>query len=412
MNILSNILSFLILTCINNRLLKKRFYDKRIDIIVFILTIIILTLINGFTISILSTLTITISYALYTFVIYTGSLKKVLIILFSFMMINAVSEIFSANIMNWLLNINSISDMYTYQYVFAILLANLISFLFSLLFMKIMQFTHWKYLPKFSYLLIVLPITTLLLILNLNNYFSLFKDNYFLIFIFLGLIFSNLVTIFVFVKVLEYIQIEKELIKVKAEKNVSDIRYTVLNTLYNSNFNFIHDTIRKLFKLENLLTDELNNDFKRELLSINNYMLKELNIINSNSTLIGSILNYKLDEIIESNIDFKSVIEYNDFSFLDVYDQRQIFSILLELGIKHCTFTNKLEKNLILKTKELDTHIVIQLLMTHSDFHKTTEFTQGYKTLKNIVTSYSGDISFQESYSEDVDSLVIVFSIL
>lgn len=403
--IISNTISFSILTYIGLGLLKKRNIHKHYFVFFYIIFSLFTTLCTYISISSVSTLILTISYLLYLITLFHGSLKRFALIFLYFISASAVAEITAANLVNLMFTLGP-EDINTARYTVAIIISGVLSFTMSKLFVDIFKSYDLKILPKYTYLILILPITTMALILDVQMYFDIIKYNVIFIFVLLGLLISNYITISVFLKFANATKAEKELLKVKKENELSNAKYELLNNQFNTNYYFLHDTVRSLMKLIN---SNLNNsDIKKELYDLINKLVKGLNIINTNSTIVSPILNYKLSEILENKIDLKTVIEHNDFTFIDTYTQRELFSILLNMAIEQCKNLKSENRLVILKTKKIGQQVIIQLLFTHSEFSNYTR--QLYIKLEKNVKLAKGTLSYHPLYfNNENDSLIIVF---
>lgn len=401
---ISNTLSLLILTYLGKHFLKLRFKEKYITVFILIFLSFFITLINGINISILSTITITIAFCFYLIVIFVGNFKKYLILFLFFISSHAISEVLSANLMNLIFNLSP-NDIYTFKYTFAIIMSSSLSFFMSFLFIKFFKSYHSNQLPNYVCLIFVLPITTMLLILNISDYFDILKSNTILFFILIGLILSNLITIYIFIKFANAAYAENELLKAKKEKELSDIKYNFLNEQFSNNYSFLHNTVTSLMKLVD--RDDDTQKIKEKIADVNSRLLYQLNIINSNSSTISPLLNNKSLEIVENEIDFKSVIEYNDFTFIDVYSQRKIFSLLLDIAILQCIKVPKEKRLILLKTKKIGQQLIIQGIFAHADTDNIVD--HKLEELESIVKQVKGDFFFKMNLYSSNDSILIYF---
>lgn len=408
---IANGISFLLLSYLGKHLLEVRFSSKKFHFTSIIIFVLVLTLINGVDkVTIKNTLILTIGYFLFLILNYKSSLVKITIVLVAYIIFYAVGEIIIASLLNTLTGLNSFSSRSSLLFTTAIILVGALTYLLSKLLIKIIKFSYWKKLPKYTYLITILPITTMLLILNINDYFYLLRKNLILILILIGLLISNIIIIFIFLKTINYLEIKNELTIIKEQKRYTELRYQILDQQFKTNYTFMHDTIRSLIKIENLI-DRDTEEFKDELSKLNTKMIRGLNIVNSNSSVISPIINFRLKDMLKSNIDFKSVIEYTDFYFIDIYDLRCMFDILLDYGIIQCNNTNNEEKIMILKTKQLEKQIVIQLLYSSKNGTNTTYDSQNLENLSHIVEKYSGLMSCESLDNEaDIESLIIIFN--
>lgn len=198
--LISNAISFSLLTYLGNNLLESREMSNYKRILVYLVFVTSLTLLNGEIVNLYNTLNLTIGYLLYLLCMYKSKIQKILIVLFSFILFIAIGEVLAASISNLFLGLNSLSNISTFQYTLAILLSETIIFLFLFLYIRLIKFSYWEDLPKYAYLIIILPITTVLLLVNIQDYFYLLRNNILLVLILIGLLVSNFVVVFVFLR--------------------------------------------------------------------------------------------------------------------------------------------------------------------------------------------------------------------
>lgn len=90
---------------------------------------------------------------------------------------------------------------------------------------------------------------------------------------------------------------------------------------------------------------------------------KRFNSIYTNSLALNYAVNSKLDELEKNEIHFISTIKYNDFSFLTLELQTEIFSKLLDYGIILNQSVPKKERNIIIKSQKIGQQIIISSLI-------------------------------------------------
>lgn len=397
--ILSYSLSLLTLTYLGNSLLKKRYHYRLVQSMIFIFCVFCFFLVlflYGVEISSYKTYIITVSCLVYLLWVYKDQTIKKLIIFIFFILDDFVSEVLSTICLLLTSVLNEKSTINSFHYTVAVFVS--FFFLLSLanVLIKLIKILNWEHIPKYIYIIFILPLSTISLIFCLHNYLYFIINDYIFIIILLGLIVSNYITIYLFLKIVNGIKKMKDLDKIKNEKKLLDLKYDIINNQYNSSFYFMHDLIREFMKAEKYLNHNDYETFKSEMIKINRKMLKEFNMINSNSIIISPLLNYNRNDFVENNIEFKAVIEYNDFSFLNTYTQCTLFNMLLDLSINQCKKVIDNDRIIILKTKKLQNNVVIQVIFTHNQPSK--ELTSSLVELENLLKKYNSKVSFNMLY--------------
>lgn len=338
----------------------------------------------------------TLLYLIFVFTLFKGTLIKKLFVIIPFILSISISEIISANLMNYLFNLQQ-QQVNNFAYVIAIILSNILTFIQIMVYIKVIKVDNNLNLPKYAWSVFILPISTLLLLLNFTDYFGLFKSNFLIGVIIIGLFISNLTTIIIFFKVIDSINLENNMRSVKMQLNL-------LNSQYNANFNFLHDTIRRLMNFSDLLSNKDFQQLESQITSLNMDLLQKLNIISSNSLLISSMINYRLSEINEYNINIKTVFEFNDYTFLSIDEQNDLFTQLLDIAINSCIKSENTNKNIIIKSKRLDNQIILQVIFTTSSYDKSDSI---YKKLCQLVKKIKGRISIEKF--DNLSTSIIIF---
>ena len=399
--IFSNILIFINLTYFSLLITDYRFSKKYLIVIFSIIGILLLSFENYPFNFLYGTLIMIIYYTFFIFLLFTGDMKKKILIITFFLLIATICEVLSANIINLLFGLKA-SDLNTFLYTITILLSNILTFVLLKIISKFFNLINDNNMPNSILIILALPISTLLLLINVTDYFSTFRNNILSAFIILGLLISNLVTIFIFLDVIKTINLENELKKRK-------MKYDVLQSLYNNNFNFLHEMISKLMQFRDLLSNKNYDELSTQIELLNFKLIKGFNIINSNSIVINSLLNLYISELEDNNINLKTVIEYNDFTFIDLETQTEIFSLIFDISIASCIKSNEKRRQIILKTKKIDFQIAIQCIYTCDSILGLYDDPIVKKLIK-ILKINSGAVYFDENDSNKYCYLTIVFT--
>lgn len=399
--IFSNLLIFINLIYFSLSITDYRF-SKKYFIVIFSLIGILLLSFENYPFNFLyGTFVMIIYYIFFVFLLFTGSMKKKILIITFFLLIAIICEILSANIINLLFGLKA-SDLNTFLYTMTVLLSNILTFILLKIVSKFFILIDDNNLPDNILIILALPISTLLLLINITDYFSTFRNNILNAFIILGLLISNLVTIFIFLDVIKTINLENELKKRK-------MKYDVLQSLYNNNFNFLHEMISKLMQFRDLLSNEHYDELNTQIELLNFKLIKGFNIINSNSIVINSLLNLYISKLEDNDINLKTVIEYNDFTFINLETQTEIFSLIFDISIASCIKSNEKRRQIILKTKKMGFQIAIQCIYTCDSIIGLYDDPIVNKLIEILKINY-GTVSFDENDNNKYCYLTIIFA--
>lgn len=392
--------NFLILTNLElfaKKCLRKKYQDKRVTVFIFIIGVSLLSFMNYPNEKILGFAIMTIFYIFYVFTLFQGELYKKILMLLLFSIVVSFSEIVTANLMNKLFELN-LDKINTSLYSFALLFSNILTFIILYFFSNILKNISTVNYSRLMWLSFVLPFTTIILLLNIPDYFETFRSNNALFIIMIGLLISNVFFLYTLLKETQRKLLDKEMEKVKSENSL-------LQFQYNTSFVFLHDTIRELIKLDNLIEAQEYVKVREKILSLNKSLIKYFNIINTNSSMISALLNHNIQTILDNNISVHTVIEFNDFSFLTLNDQQNLFSELLYIAIKSCTDNCLGNPNIIIKTKKVHNNGIIKVSFSCEDRNNINT-----DKIKQLVEKYNGVLIFNFDHQEKFNYANILIS--
>ena len=295
-------------------------------------------------------------YFLFVIILYNGKLLSKLVLTIAFIMVASISEVIVANMFNLLFELQA-SDLNTVLYALALITSSILTFLVLNVITQWIQLQKYAKLPKTTWLIFVLPITTFLFILNISDYFETFRTNAMIAPIIFGLLVANLISIYIFFQTIHSMNLKNEIKSMQ-------IKYDTINSLYQNNFNFLHDTIWKLNDMYKKVQKEEYDHLDKDIEELSELALKKFNIINTNSSIVSSVLNYRLEDITNHDIQVKTDLLYNDYSFLPMQAQNDLFSLLVNLAIDSCIFTSIPNKIVVLKSEKIHTNVVLKCVFT------------------------------------------------
>lgn len=405
--IISNFLSLFILYYIGIKTNSKKF-KHYVNFIIIISLSFFLAFVNiKISISIFNSLLVMFCHFIFYLICFKANHFIKIFNVLSFIVFQVISEAFVTNIIS-MFSHNSIILDNNHLLLTAILSSAVCCFFLSFLFVNFTRNYKQIISSKFSILIFILPITTIILLLNLSNYF---EFNPILLFIYFGLIISNFITIYVYIKNLEYIKKENEKKLIEIENKSLRTKYELLNSQFNANFNFIHDLINKLSQSEEQIKNKEYDLIESSIKEINRSLTKEFNIIYTNSRTIGFVLNSRLETLINNNIEVKTSIQFNDFTFIDDLNQIDIYEKSLDFAIESCLNSNQKEKIIVLDTFEKNNLLFIKILFNKKHSIDEIKLNSNLKQISHTVALYHGKISFLRDFSSELSSLVIMFDI-
>lgn len=396
------------LVFLSNKILSLR-YNKRQLLFISALTTFNLYIINISGLSIIKTLLILSIYLIFIMFVYYGSLIKKMLIFSFFCLFTFISELLTANIVNLIFGMNNKTSQGSLEFLVAVLLSNIFLYILCHFFIYLYNFLNIKELPKSTWIILILPITTILLIFNIQEYFYLFRNNKIFIIIFIGLIVSNFITTYFFYKAISSIYIKNELNILKINEEYLENKYKLLQVHYSHNFKFTHDILKKSISIRKIFDEKNYEMLDKELDILVNDSFKQFNTIYSNYIIVNTLLNENIDILNKNNIIFSTTIEFNNFTFLSNLDEYQLFDKLIKLSITSAIYNSAMDqKNIILKTKQLHQQVIVEIIYPSCNLSIVYDF---YEDIEVLIGKYNGAISKEISSFNQYCSLIILFRI-
>ena len=343
MIILSNIISFLLLTYLTNSFLSPK-YNKTKSLLIFVLFFIPLVFI---TIE-LKYLFILFLYFIVYFLLYKESFIQKALIIIPFYIIQISFEFL----------IFHIQTFFNYE----IILAALFILFFISIYIYILKNLKRLYSLKYIKFIFIFPILTIL-------WFGDIDCSYFLststtdLFDLLSIPVLNLLLFIITLLTTNYISLKKQ-------KELFNSKYELLQQHYDYNFKFLHDLLHTCNQL-NIQFDNQNYENAKEILNqLTQTTYKEFNAIYSQSLVLNYVINNHLQTLIDNNINIKTDIESNSFNNLDYQLQLQLFDYLLTLTIQSCLSCQNDNKIIILKSKSETNYLLLKVVFSSTTINE------------------------------------------
>lgn len=402
--ILSNILNFLIVFYIGKSTLE---FKKRplIKYIVFYLFIILFQCIsnNNGPNHCASIITI-INFILLISYNFKCSFHETLLISFFSLVFGSLAEFLSMIIMYFLLDLGPQTSISSITYFLALILSNFIFYIFSNIFIYLKK-TYSPGLPQErSWKILIVPFSTILIFMNISDYYSLVQDNESVLICFIFLVLSNIITLFYFYKLLNSVNLEKQLLEERQLKERTEHEYKLLSNQYNNNYTLLHTLLHSYVDLKNLLNERKYEELSKQIEYLSNKIFNEFNSISTGSLILNILISNKLDTLRKYNIIIRSSILYSDFSFMDLIDQKSFFNTILNLSINECK-KNDYNKRVIIISSKLKKNTIyfhIYFPISNDNLYKNNLF-QINKELNRISLKYNVNFSQNQAKYNNTD---------
>lgn len=229
-----------------------------------------------------------------------------------------ISEVVCASLMHSILGINA-ADYRLIEYTLLLICVYLLLYVMLFSVVKWMNLYKRKHLPEYTWLLGILPVTSILFLLNLKEYFSLFRQDVLLISSLFGVLFANVIIFYLYFKVLDRYALEKQV-------NHLENQYLAMSTLYGSSASFLHEVTHRLFHMKSMPVNEIKN----EIDDLCGYLLQQFRSTQTSCMVLQRVIQENYKKLVEKNILVKVDMDYVEFQ------QDNLFSLLMDMGIRLC----------------------------------------------------------------------------
>ncbi len=362
--IIANFFNLCALTYICKNLLRYRFEKKYIRCLIFCIVLPILSFINFRGASNKKSLIIFTIFLLYTIFQFKDTIFKTLWSTIPFYTFSLLSELIIGVILNYLFQFYKTTQISSWLYNIGLISSVLLLILFSYIFVKFIHYLKLNSFPNYCEIVFVFPLATIVLLSFLNNYYEIINDTAITLLIFLCILVSNFAILIIFFLIIRSNKMSLDLKLAQYEKDVIDTKYNLLKNHYNNNFSFLHDLLHRCYKMHELVE---NNDIihlDKELNSLIDITFNKFNSIYSNSLVLNYIVNDYIELLQKNKIKITSSIKYNDFTFLTLNEQTEIFTRFLEYGVLLNQVTPEDKRNIIIKSNRIGNQIIIGTIIT------------------------------------------------
>lgn len=361
MIIISNVIAFLLISYIANSFLSSKYSKNKYLAILFIF-ITLESFINHTGASPFKGIFLLIMYFLYVFIQFEGKPIQKIMIIVPFFLIQVISEILVAFCLNNILFIEITRNAFSHGFLLGTIFSNTILAIFLFFYVRILKLIQADNLPKYTWLALILPIISIIFLLDSDDYFDLLNISPHVLLTTAGLAVSNIILFIIFISAINSTNMKHKLQIAEQKEELVNSKLDLLSQHYDYNFKFLHNLLHTCNQLSSLFKDSKYSEASIVLDDLTNTAYKEFNAIYSNSYILNYVINNNLNRIIEYNIDIKTVIECSDFDNLDYATQLLLFEYILKISIASCMQEDILDKIIIIKSVRYANNLVLKLL--------------------------------------------------
>lgn len=269
--------------------------------------------------------------------------------LFSFL-----CELITMNFFSLFFHDKIISD--NFAFILGLILTNLLLIIIMYIYSLYWKTFSIESIPKSSLLILCLPITTLILIVNLNDYIEVITNTNLFGITIIGLLFSNVVCIHIFYKTINTISNEKEL-KQMLEK--TNLEYKTATSLLSQHNVFLHSIRNQSICMLSMLKDREYNKLENYINNIYGDSTNVFNMINTNCKIVDVLINDRIYIIKNNNIVLKTKLEDSDFNALNLIELEKIFKHIIDLAISECINSGLEKSYFYIKSKRIENQVIL-----------------------------------------------------
>ena len=197
-------------------------------------------------------LLVIIGILLYVQIQYVGKKGYKLFISIVYIACIVISEIFCASLLHGMWNVG-MYDVYTLPYTFVLLMAYFLVFVLLFVVGQYIDGHRRQCVCKGAWMLLVLPIATVILLLNVKDYFLVFQNEGLFIIGMFGIVCANGVVLYQYRQIQQVYALSKKL-----EQEQQD--YMILENLYVSCTKVLHDLTHGLYRLKGVSDMSLRSE--------------------------------------------------------------------------------------------------------------------------------------------------------
>lgn len=388
---------------------KKELATKHNNVLQWIGVLISSVIISAFNIkgpSLVSAFVFLLIFIISGHIFFEASVVKMMVLSVVYFVITMVSELLSSFVVDLIFDLDAQSELYIHKYSIALFISILLCFLLSneLVSFVCNQFED-DYIPKYVYLVFVLPILTIVLFGNVKDYYSLFNDYKIYVFVLFGLLISNFITIYIFLLSLKSIKWKQKLEISEKEKELLNDKIDLINHDYDNSFIFLHDLLHRCNRLNALVVKNNVKELDKEIQNLYKNCFQKYNMLISNSNALSKVIYLYSSDMIENNITFRSTMEDVEYFNIDNNELISLLSRLLDFAIESCNRVQN-ERVIVLSSKRVGGSKIMQIKFSSSKndldcLHETK--------IKQIFEKYKVKYDYSFDEEQELVSLIMLF---
>ena len=166
-----------------------------------------------------------------------------------------------------------------------------------------------------------------------------------------------------------------------------------------------------IYKIKDIKKAIDNNDqvkLNSDVDDLHNKLLKEFNILFTNSKTLSVILNNHLVTLAENNIDIKTNIKCADFTFMEELEITKLLEFLLDYAIDYSKVSSDNERFININSFIKNNNFVIKFIFS-CDHNKMS--LNDFDDINKIIDKYHGHLFFDYDTEDKYATVSILFDL-
>lgn len=339
---------------------------------------------------------------IYTIIQFKGSFFEKCFTIIPFFAFQIFSEIFVGHILINVLSLTVPKQIFSFSYLLGLCLSYILLVIFNLCYIKLSKYIKNNDIPKYTWIIFIAPLITILLLVSENDYFKTLKDfpQYGMVLILF--ILSNILNAFILFLIVRSTNIKADLKLQEHKAKTLELKYQLVSQHYLYNFNFLHELLHCYTDINNLIDNHEYNKVKEKVNTLMDDTYKEFNSIYSNSIVLNYLINERLQYHKNNHIHCTTIIEDEKINQLDIDVQYNLFAYILNIAENQAIYFETDQRIIIFKSKTLINNLVIQCIIPN----KNIDTDMLRKQLDTILKDYKCIINISPSKHSKLKILI------
>ena len=282
-----------------------------------------------------------------------------------------------------------------------LILYSLIFCLFLWMLFKIINLLNGDNLPKYTWIIFSMPIVSVLALVKLGSYSTLFGYKNGIVFVFISLVIYNIIILFLLYRLIQSSRMKKKLDEQLLIEENKKQKYDWLDKQYRANFKLVHKLYKECNDVIQLIHQNQSNQAAKKLDDFLQDSLREFNGVMTGSNVLNEVLYLRKNQLDEKNIYLKTTISYIDESFMSLTLQYDLFLFIIDFIIQSVENSKEINHITLSSEYKMDS-LLIKIVLPTQEMNHLYTFP---KTIMDLNVQYK--IRKEETFNVTIITLLI-----